>query len=508
MPDQSRSLPFQPSLRYLKLEAKRRLAAGEFPTLHDAQAAIAREHGQRSWTALRHFIDDQSQLESHALDQVRWVITRFRDAGEPGWDAPGDGELRQHFDEQFMSAVPADGLVASITAVAARLHDELVVTGQAPLAVRAQIGGLEVFASVAADPPHRVTGLQGVPLGRPATDARVAAPPPARTVGEVPEWASETAEWAPRELGLSGLVMAGGGTGTPTWVVAQGWADLDRAEVLETGHRFPASGIAMLVTATAVLRLVADGQVGLDTPANDHLRTVRLADDTITVRELLSHTGGVDSPAPGALLADSVPDLVTVTGPVIGCNGPRGVVRPSNGGCAALGQLIADVTASSYTEAVTRLVLEPLGMSDSSFPARSADVGPRAVTGYDVTPEGTFVPLPAQVCTLPAAGGLWATAADIVRLGTGWSSLLPGTLASDALAPGPGPDPDGGRAALGWFVGSRGDIAMNGGSLPGSMAYLLLRARDNQVRVTMTNRYLNIERIYDRVLRSLTNSAH
>ena len=41
----SRSLPAQPSLRYLRLEAKRRLAAGEFVTLHDAQSAIAREHG-------------------------------------------------------------------------------------------------------------------------------------------------------------------------------------------------------------------------------------------------------------------------------------------------------------------------------------------------------------------------------------------------------------------------------------------------------------------------------
>jgi hypothetical protein len=41
----SRALPARPSLRHLKLEAKRRLAAGEFATLNDAQAAIAREHG-------------------------------------------------------------------------------------------------------------------------------------------------------------------------------------------------------------------------------------------------------------------------------------------------------------------------------------------------------------------------------------------------------------------------------------------------------------------------------
>ena len=56
MPDQSRELPGQPSLRYLKVEAKRRLSAGEFPTLHDAQLAIAREHGLPSWAALKEHI--------------------------------------------------------------------------------------------------------------------------------------------------------------------------------------------------------------------------------------------------------------------------------------------------------------------------------------------------------------------------------------------------------------------------------------------------------------------
>ena len=53
-----RSLPDKPSLRYLKLEAKRRLADGEFPALHDAHASIAHEHGLRSWTALKHMIGE------------------------------------------------------------------------------------------------------------------------------------------------------------------------------------------------------------------------------------------------------------------------------------------------------------------------------------------------------------------------------------------------------------------------------------------------------------------
>jgi hypothetical protein len=48
-----------------------------------------------------------------------------------------------------------------------------------------------------------------------------------------------------------------------------------------------------------------------------------------------------------------------------------------------------------------------------------------AATGYNLAPEGAFVRVPAMIATIPAAGGLWATAADIVRLGAGWSSPLP-----------------------------------------------------------------------------------
>jgi hypothetical protein len=184
------------------------------------------------------------------------VISRFRDAGEPGWTAPGDHELRQHFDDRFLTAVPAAELIAEIIRVAAGLREDLVVIDQAPLTARARIAGLDVFAAAGADPPHQLTGLQGLPLGGRITDTRAAAPPAARSLGDPPAEMAGIADEAFAELGLAALVLAGGGPGTPAWVVAKGWADLDRAEVLDTGHRFPASGIGALAAAT---RGVADG---------------------------------------------------------------------------------------------------------------------------------------------------------------------------------------------------------------------------------------------------------
>jgi ankyrin repeat protein len=62
MPD--RSLPDRPSLRFLKLEAKRRHDNGEFDSLHAAQWAIAREHGFPSWPRLKAFVESSGLARS------------------------------------------------------------------------------------------------------------------------------------------------------------------------------------------------------------------------------------------------------------------------------------------------------------------------------------------------------------------------------------------------------------------------------------------------------------
>jgi CubicO group peptidase (beta-lactamase class C family) len=516
MPGGSRSLPARPNLRHLKLEAKRRAAGGEFSTLHDAQVAIAWEHGLSSWTSLKQLVCAQEGQESHALDQLRWVISRFARAGEPGWAAPGDEELNQHFDERFLSAVPPSVLIATISEVAAELRDgELVVLRQTPVQAYVQLAGLQYIAVVEPEPPHRLTGLRGLPVGSRVHDPRVA-DPPVRTRGNPPAGVAEIAEQAVAELGLVALLLAGGDKqDTAPWVLTRGWADLDRGEVLDPGHRFPVPGATVLVTATAVLKLVADGAISLDGRANEYLRAISLADDTITVRELLSHTAGVDSPT--ELYVDALPDLAEFIGPVVGCSGPRGTVHPSNGGCAVLGQLAADVTGMPYAEAATQLVLRPLGLNDSSFPARppeiNTDMSPRAVTGYNLTLEGVFKPIPARIPALQAVAGLWSTGADLVRLGLGWSALLPEALAHAALTSQADPDPNkpgggsGSSAGLGWIITPRGDVATHAGANLDATAAVTTRLRDQRTHVVLTSRLIPVNSIETRLLRAWTNPA-
>jgi CubicO group peptidase (beta-lactamase class C family) len=455
MANSARSLPARPSLRHLKLEAKRRLAAGEFPALHAAQLAIAREHGQPSWAALKKLIDGQPGQESHVLPHLRWAASRFRGAGAPGWLPPDADELRQHFTDELLRRIPPGELIAAITEVAASTHHAHVVTG-IPLAAQVRCAGLQLVMMVEADPPHRVTRARRFPLGSrivggpgpvPATHAR----------GEVPAAAREMAAEAAAELGLPGLILAGCGPDAPEWAIAAGWADLERGEVLTAGHRFPACRVTRLITATAVLRLVADGKVRLDDAVNPHFRPPALAGHAVTVTDLLAQTG-----------------------------------KAADSGYEALGQLIADVTQSRYADAVTRLVLEPLGMTGSSFPSW-AGTGPDAVTGYQVRHDIAFTPVP-MASAIPAADGMWTTATDLARFGATWPSLLPEELAREALRPRRATGPGGLRAGLGWFTGQRGDIAGVAGGCPGAFASLLIRvderSRYPMSRVVLTNRQL------------------
>lgn len=520
-----RALPDQASLRYLKVEAKRRLAAGEFGALHEAQLAVAREHGQPSWAALREAVaarDRAAGAEGHALGQLRWITGRFRDAGAPGWVSPDDEELRGHFSEQLLAQVTPAVLLARITEVAAALPADLVVFDDQPFAVQGRIAGHLVTAITEPRPPYRVISIQARRLGEQITDHRADSRVTA-TSGTPPEGLPALAETAAAQLGLAGLSLAGGtgtgGTGTGDtgegiWVISTGWADLERPEPLSPGHVFPAYEITMAVTAVAVLRLVAGGGLRLDDPAARHLAAVRLADESVTVRELLAHTAGVTDP-PSGLHAPAVPPMAEVTGPVLACTGRRGVPGVSLAGYAALGDLIAARAGEAYEDAVQRLVLRPLGMGGSWFPRSwpasrtpGADnpAGRPVPVGYNAEAGGTFAPQPGLVAALPAAGGLWTTAADLVRLGLGWASLLPRSLAAQALRP-HAARPNGAHHGLGWIVNERLGLAGQGAGGPGTAASLLISLDGRHACAALANRQTTVEPVAAQALLLMAKSG-
>ncbi|MEV7727359.1 amino acid adenylation domain-containing protein [Streptomyces sp. NPDC087917] len=172
------------------------------------------------------------------------------------------------------------------------------------------------------------------------------------------------------------------------------------------------------VTAVAVLRLVDLGVLELDADADAYLRTWRLpaAERPVTVRHLLSHLGGLaETPRRGVPRGRSVPPLVDLLRLGAVAERPAGSeFHKSNAHYSVLEQLLVDVTGEPFEALARRLVLDPLGMTGSSFdqdfPERS---GRPVALGHDE--EGR--PLPGGWLIHPelAAAGLWSTAADMAR---------------------------------------------------------------------------------------------
>lgn len=204
VPVAPRVLPGRPSLRHLKLEAKRRVAAGECAALWEAQLVIAREHGLPSWRALRELIAGKSARQNRALPHLRWVESRFRESGRPGWVPPDACELRQHFTGDLLGRATSPGqLIETITRVAADLREGYAFTAVGPRTVLIKSPSRRlIVATVEADPPHLVNRASSFPLrdrideARGTAAARAEAAPKATgdsEEGEVPPTARKLA---------------------------------------------------------------------------------------------------------------------------------------------------------------------------------------------------------------------------------------------------------------------------------------------------------------------------
>jgi len=169
--ESSRSLPDQPSLRFLRLEARRRLAAGEFTGLWEAYLAIAREHGFPSWTALKQVVvsDSRPDPDEAVLDQAGWVVSRMAGAGQPDWTAPAGQELAEHFGQSFLDLEVSGRLIAGLSGMARAgwPRDEVTVITQRavhPGPSRRRAGRDEGNRRTAA-PAARKTAVADRPIG-------------------------------------------------------------------------------------------------------------------------------------------------------------------------------------------------------------------------------------------------------------------------------------------------------------------------------------------------------
>ncbi len=167
--------------------------------------------------------------------------------------------------------------------------------------------------------------------------------------------------------------------------VATGVSDTATNTAAQATQTFEIGSQTKLMTAVAILQLVENGKINLDAPAATYLPAATIAGiantDTVTVRQLLNMTSGIDNYTE-VRDADGIPLFVKallenpdqIFGPEQALDLARGLpalAAPgaeyiyTNTNYALLGQIIEAQTGSTFFDALQKGIFTPAGMADT-----------------------------------------------------------------------------------------------------------------------------------------------
>ena len=204
----------------------------------------------------------------------------------------------------------------------------------------------------------------------------------------LPEFVEEKAT----ELGIPGVAVGVWTDGQESYA-CHGVTSLDNPLPVNPDTLFELGSTTKTFTATALMCLVARGQVELDAPVRRYLPELRLKDERaaaeITVLNLLNHTAGLD----WALLIDTGDGDNALAAYVAGLDELKLIAPPgtrasySQSGYNLAGRIIEKVTGLTYENAVASLLFEPLGLTHS-FYLDSAIMTRRFAVGHNPDQDG------------------------------------------------------------------------------------------------------------------------
>ena len=204
--------------------------------------------------------------------------------------------------------------------------------------------------------------------------------------------------------------------GRMVWSGGYGYADLAQGIKMTPATHCRAQSIAKSVTAWGVMKLVEEGQIDLDRPVSGYLTSWDFPENSeyareVTVRQLLTHTGGVQRGTVGVHYSpeEDRPSLYSnLNQEVRFQHRPGETFLYSNPGYNVLEVVVEDVTGQAFADYMKGEVLLPLGMEQADFELQP-DWRPGVAAGYDVQGD----PVPVYVYPEKASGGLFATVEDL-----------------------------------------------------------------------------------------------
>ena len=199
-----------------------------------------------------------------------------------------------------------------------------------------------------------------------------------------------------------------------------GWANLERHIEATPSTMYSLASIPKPITATGLMILVQRGQVDLDRPANDYLKTAALTAyegkvTDATVRRIANHTSGLplhwhfyydDDAGLPPPFDSTIADYVILAWP------PGTRAQYSNLGFGILDAIISRTSSMPYSDFMRREVFIPLGLRHTAV-VTGPLVGDTVAERY----ADSARPLPWYDFDHRGASAIYASAHDLLRFG-------------------------------------------------------------------------------------------
>ena len=228
---------------------------------------------------------------------------------------------------------------------------------------------------------------------------------------------------------VPGVSIAVVNDGRIVWSQGFGVREAGTTSAVSPTTLFQAASISKPVAATAMLGLVEQNRLALDTPVNQYLKSWRVPDNSftatekVTLRRLVLHSAGFGVHGfPGYASDDTVPTVPQIldgtkpanTSAVRVESVPGSAFSYSGGGITIEQLAMTDVTGESFPALMRRLVFDPIGMTESAYeqPLSNAKASRAAA---DHRPDGTRVTGRWHTYPELAAAGLWTTPTDLLK---------------------------------------------------------------------------------------------
>jgi len=216
---------------------------------------------------------------------------------------------------------------------------------------------------------------------------------------------------------IAGAVVVIVKNGSILFSKGYGFADVKkRIPVSPEGTLFRPGSISKTFTWTAIMQLVEQGKINLDSDVNAYLdfQIPPTFGRPVTVRNLMTHTPGFEEVIKD-LMVDR-PDQLPQLQPFVIAHSPNQIFAPgtipaySNYGACLAGYIVQRVSGLPFEDYIQKNIFKPLGITHGTFMEPLPDsLKPMMSNGYDVASEDAkpfelVVPVPAPDGSLSITG--------------------------------------------------------------------------------------------------------